>query len=355
MSASRNPSELVDRYLQAVRFWLPKAQQEDLAAELGEDLRSQIEEKENELGRPLDKTEVSEILKRCGAPMLVASRLGPRRYLIGPTLFPIYEFVLKMALLWILLPVFLFIVGPATFGSTNGDWGKTALLTLGNLWSGAFIAAGIITLVFAVLEQTHAIADISCKWDPSSLPPVQRPDRKTSFPQTVCELVFNVFGLVWLLLLPHHPFLIMGPAAAFLKFGPIWHSFYVPIVLLTVGVILRLALTLARPQWTALPLWSQLVQSFLTLLLVHYMIGAASYTTQGAWHPFVTLADGARNPEQYIRFTKIAAIVNASLLLSLVGTWIGLSIATAVQTWQLMKHIRKQRTMPQQPASLQVL
>jgi len=355
MSTSRNPSELVDRYLQAVRFWLPKAQQEDLAAELGEDLRSQIEEKENELGRPLDKTEVSEILKRCGAPMLVASRLGPRRYLIGPTLFPIYEFVLKMALLWILLPVFLFIVGPATFGSTNGDWGKTALLTLGNLWSGAFIAAGIITLVFAVLERTHAIADISCKWDPSSLPPLQRPDRKTSFPQTVCELVFNVFGLVWLLLLPHHPFLIMGPAAAFLKFGPIWHSFYVPIVLLTVGVILRLALTLARPQWTALPLWSQLVQSFLTLLLVHYMIAAASYTTQGAWHPFVTLADGARNPEQYIRFTKIAAIVNASLLLSLVGTWIGLSIATAVQTWQLMKHIRKQRTMPQQPASLQVL
>ena len=68
--------ELLDRYLQAVRFWLPKAQQEDLLAEFGEDLRSQIEDKETELGRPLDKGEMSAILKRCGSPMMVASRLG---------------------------------------------------------------------------------------------------------------------------------------------------------------------------------------------------------------------------------------------------------------------------------------
>lgn len=39
--------DLIDRYLQAVRFWLPKnARQEDLLAELGDDLRSQIEAKE---------------------------------------------------------------------------------------------------------------------------------------------------------------------------------------------------------------------------------------------------------------------------------------------------------------------
>ena len=82
--------ELIDRYLQAVRFWLPKTKsQEDVLAELGEDLRSQIEAKESEVGRPLDKNEVGEILKHCGAPMSVAARLAPKRYLIGPTLFPI--------------------------------------------------------------------------------------------------------------------------------------------------------------------------------------------------------------------------------------------------------------------------
>ena len=39
--------ELLDRYLQAVRFWLPKAQRDDIAAELSEDIRSQIEERES--------------------------------------------------------------------------------------------------------------------------------------------------------------------------------------------------------------------------------------------------------------------------------------------------------------------
>lgn len=119
MSTPKNPMELLDRYLQAVRFWLPKSQrQEDLIAELGEDLRSQIDAKETELDHPLDATEVSAILKRCGSPMIVAARLGPKQHLIGPALFPIYLFVLKMVLLWILLPVFIFINRPRERGES---------------------------------------------------------------------------------------------------------------------------------------------------------------------------------------------------------------------------------------------
>jgi hypothetical protein len=38
--------ELLDRYLQAVKFWLPKAQKQDIIEELSEDIRSQVEEKE---------------------------------------------------------------------------------------------------------------------------------------------------------------------------------------------------------------------------------------------------------------------------------------------------------------------
>lgn len=352
MTTLRNPSELLDRYLQAVGFWLPKTQQEEVLAELGEDLRSQIDEKEAELGRPLDRVEVSEILKHCGAPMVVASRLGPRRHLIGPTLYPIYEFVLKMVLLWILVPVFIFIVAPATLASTNGEWARTVLITLGNLWSSAFIAAGVITLVFAILERTHAIAGIACKWDPSSLPPIEKRERKTSLFQTVCELGFNVFGLVWLLLLPHHPFLIFGPAAAFLQAGPIWSTFYLPIVLLAAAVILRSVVTLAGPQWTAFPLWAQLVQALLTLILMHSIIHAAGSAAQGNWHPFVTMAAGVRSAEEVARLTRFVAIINVCILLSLVAAWVGVCIGGAVHLWHLLKYVRKQR-ISQQPASLQ--
>ena len=47
--------ELLERYLQAVKFWLPKEQKSDIIAELSEDLRSQIEERETAVGRKLSE------------------------------------------------------------------------------------------------------------------------------------------------------------------------------------------------------------------------------------------------------------------------------------------------------------
>src|SRR5260221_3209602 len=99
--------ELLDRYLQAIEFWLPKRQRQDIIAELSEDLRSQVEEKETELGRKLEDAEVEAILKRCGSPLEVASRYRPQQYLIGPTLFPIYRFVLAVFLIGGVVPRFL--------------------------------------------------------------------------------------------------------------------------------------------------------------------------------------------------------------------------------------------------------
>ena len=81
--------ELLDRYLQAVKFWLPKSQREDIIAELSEDIRSQLEEKEAELGRKLGESDVEAVLKSLGHPLLIAERYLPtQQYLIGPVLFP---------------------------------------------------------------------------------------------------------------------------------------------------------------------------------------------------------------------------------------------------------------------------
>lgn len=352
MSTPTNPLELVERYLQSVRFWLSKNQrQEDVLAELGDDLRSQIEEKEAEFGRPLEKQEVAEILKRCGPPMVVAGRLSPKRYLIGPTLFPIYTFVLKMVLLWIMVPVFVLIVGPATLGTYHGDWGKAIGVTIGNLWSGSFVAAGVITLVFAILERTHAIAQVGCKWDPLKLPPVRKQERKPSLLQTVCDLAFNFIGLIWLLLLPHNPFLIFGPAAAFLKPGPIWHAFYLPIVGVVVFALLRSAITLARPQWTWWPALGNVLQNVFVLTILKLMLDAMGPGPNAAWHPFVVL----QQAEVTAQSIRVAAIVNVSVLLGLLGTWVGLCIAIPIQTWQLMRRLQNGASGSEQAVPLHVL
>lgn len=350
MSKAKSPNELVERYLQAVRFWMPKTKrQEDLLAELGEDLRSQIEAKEAELGRTLTQEETSEILKRCGAPMVVAFQMGPSRYLIGPALFPVYWFVMKMVLFWILVPVFIFIVGPANVANAGGNWGTAVLATIGDLWSGMFIAAGVITLVFAILERTQAVAKATYKWDPLKLPPVPAQERKPSRMQTVCQLAFAVFGLVWVLLLPQYPWLILGPAAAFLKASPTMHVFYLPIVLLGVVAIVRPAITLARPQWGWLPPLAELVQGVLSLILLNFMLNMAGQTPGGEWHPFLVVTDAGINSAQYI---KAAAIVNASVLISLAGAWLGLGIAVAIQTWQVLKVIGKRFSRAGSAASL---
>src|ERR1700760_4714877 len=99
--------ELLDRYLQAVEFWLPRKQQKDIIEELRDDLNSRIEEKESALGRPLNEGELILLLQQTGHPIRVAGRYLPQQQsLIGPMLFPIYKFVLKIVSLFYLLPSF---------------------------------------------------------------------------------------------------------------------------------------------------------------------------------------------------------------------------------------------------------
>src|ERR1700761_5846160 len=108
--------ELVDRYLHAVSFWLPEDQHDDIVAELREDIHSEIEERESELGRPLTRLEAEALLKRRGNPVVVAQRYLPQRFLIGPRLFPMYCLVLKIALPAFALPTLVIWLSALLFG-----------------------------------------------------------------------------------------------------------------------------------------------------------------------------------------------------------------------------------------------
>ena len=89
---------LIDRYLQNVRISLPTARRDDIVRELAEDIRAQIADREEELGRPLTEDEQETVLKHFGHPLVLATRYGPQRHVIGPALFPVYWMTLKIAL-----------------------------------------------------------------------------------------------------------------------------------------------------------------------------------------------------------------------------------------------------------------
>ena len=95
--------ELLDRYLESVRKHLPWQRQDDIVAELRANLESQLEEKEETLGRPLTQAEAEEWIKQLGAPIQVAAGYQPQQYLIGPSLFPTYRYVLKLACSWAMI------------------------------------------------------------------------------------------------------------------------------------------------------------------------------------------------------------------------------------------------------------
>ena len=173
--------DLIERYLHAVKGHLPLKQQDDVIAELAEDLRSRLDDREAELGRPLDEDEVVAILKQLGHPAHLAARYGSWQQLIGPALFPMYVHILKFALgLALLVNVVLAAVLLAT-GRPPGE----ALRGIVNFpFVTAIMVFGWVTIVFALIDAKvgpAALADVQSghkalfdKWDPRTLPPVPR-------------------------------------------------------------------------------------------------------------------------------------------------------------------------------------
>ena len=170
--------EILDRYLQAVKFWLPSSQH-DVVAEIRDDIRSEVEERETVLGRSLNEGEWEGLLKRRGRPLLVAEKYLPQRSLIGPVLFPAYWFVLKIVLLcylvpWIAVWIALVIWSPQYRAQ---HLGVSALKDLFVLWMNGWVAFTIPTIVFAVLERVKRQDWLINDWSPRRLPPVRDTQR----------------------------------------------------------------------------------------------------------------------------------------------------------------------------------
>jgi hypothetical protein len=239
--------ELLDRYLQAVGFWLPQPQKRDIIAEISEDIRSQIEEKESDLGRRLDEAELVAILKRRGAPLLVAERYLPQRSLVGPLLFPIYRLVLKWALIY-QAPWFLVFVAIASLDRAHATANPGAAIAgaLKSLWLVAIYAFAAITAAFALLERYHAKSRFLEQWNPHKLPRLRDPNR-ISRSSPAAELAWNCILILWwvnLLRFPEIPGLRVALAPELL------HRFYWPILTLFVAMAAIACANLIRPWWT---------------------------------------------------------------------------------------------------------
>jgi hypothetical protein len=244
--------ELVDRYLYAVRFWLPRNQKDDIIAELSEDLRSQIEERETEVGHKLSDSEVEPILKRCGSPMAVAGRYLPQQSLIGPTLFPIYRVIIRALILYFLLPWFLLWLGITIFSPDfrANHPGAALFASLEPWWLACTYSLFFNTLAFALLDRSQARSHLVNSWNPRALP-AERDHSRIPRGNTIFELTSAVAGLAF--------FLQFGAFRQVFHFFDFtitlssrWPYFFWAWVVLCLAGIGLSCLNLANPRWTRL-------------------------------------------------------------------------------------------------------
>ena len=246
--------ELVERYLQAVKFWLPSEQNNDIIAELSEDLHTQVAEREAAVGRKLNGPEIEDLLRQRGAPFLVANRYLPQRSLIGPLLYPIYSFVLKIVLFGYLAPWVVTFFGLLAFDSgyrakwQSQSWGTDLASFWGSLTTSGLVAVAIVTLVFAVLERAQPKIGLFADFNPKKLPPARNPNqisRGTSSLEIALVIAFIVgFGLNMA-----SPILWSQPGAR-IVLTPQWSYFYWGILLLSVALVTLSAVNLVKPCWT---------------------------------------------------------------------------------------------------------
>jgi hypothetical protein len=292
--------ELLDRYLQAVKKHMPWQRQDDILAELRANLESQLEDQEAEIGRPLTTAEAETWLKQIGPPIQVAARYQPQQYLIGPTVFPTYWYVLRMVFFWATI-AYTIVSAVMIFSAQAPSW----TLVMQSAWRipGVLMtAAAWVTFIFAAIElvvthyptQWPEVTAHFSSWSPASLPALDKgagPGKKPrSFAIAVGEVVFGFLFLGWLLLVPKHPFLMFGPGALYMQISPfqiepVWYTFYWWVVGLNVLQFAWRCVDLYRGSWQGPRIAQQIVTKLLGLIPLLVLTTAPDHLLITLKHP----------------------------------------------------------------------
>jgi hypothetical protein len=313
--------DLLEKYLQAVRTLLPRKQQDDIVRELSENLRSQIDDKEEEFGRPLAEGELAEIIRRHGHPLVVAGRYRSNQYLISPGLFPFYLFALRAGL-GVALGVTVLLTAVA-LGLAGGGTGQIVNGLLAFPGRAVTVFAWI-TIGFAAFDFAQSRMKLTHNWDPRNLPKLVKPTDRVSRWSAFCEAIGTAALVVWLLLLPKYPFLWFGPLQSVLTPAPIWSEVYVPLLLLWLGTFALSTANVVRPYRTTARSLARVAIHFSSFLIFVLLARA------DVW---VTVASGASLGDTE-GLGRLVRVINA-------GASVGLWIAAGLGLIEMARELRR--------------
>lgn len=299
---------LLDRYLYAVQSDLPKDQPAgDIIAEIGDELQSQMEEREVALGRALTEDEQAAIIKAYGHPRLIAGRYSRVQYLIGPELLPFYWSTLRLVAT-IVISIELLAGAVSALVSHDGVLFFDALYAAVHSLIWIF---GIVTLIFAVSgsapqRNSGSIITWLFRWDPSRLPsPGVRPPVPRS--SSLAEFIANFLALLVLLdaagahRIPLDALVANALLDMHVTLTPAWHAAYIGTAAGT-GLLAFAAITVfVWPRLTALHEVARAVASAASIVGIVFTLQA------GPW---------VQSPGELSNTVALYALVTALVILS---------------------------------------
>jgi hypothetical protein len=315
--------EILESYLRAVKRCLPRAQSNDIIKELSDDLRSQLEEQQAAMGRPLTDEELMAFFKQHGDPMTVARRyrqdhrsLSLGWELIGPELFPMYLMLLSFNLTL-----------------TVASVAVVSLIIHVPIKVDSFIIPVLaqiicLTAVFTILNLIRRKFPQPWYYPPAELAPMLPVSRWYS----LVGLIMWATVAIWWLALPHVPQLILGSGAAHLKLAPTWHRFYVPVLLLVLASISQRVLSLFHPTWTwVVPVMRMMINGAAVPILCVLMFKSPT---------FVVLADGIQST---LHYEELIENFNGMIRWGILGPWLWLysGISAVIYAWYSVPHLRR--------------
>ena len=329
--------DLLDRYLAAVAALLPKAQREDIVAELRDTLLNQMEEKETELGRPLTAKEREAVLKAFGHPIAVAGRFGTPRSLIGPEIYPFYivgvKVLLVVAAVISTLPL---VVSTIT---DPGSAGEPARYFSGFL-STSLTMIGIATVLGAAFERGWLPRDGFADWKVADLPVLDtlNPGGKGLFHKSVLRRRFEalmeviltaLFILWWTGVVPAPWSTRVANSDMFLQPAPIWAALYWPLLAWAGMQLVSSLIGLLRPGW---------VRARAALEVLNGMAGLALAVV--LWRAGRLVVVASQGDPGGDAAAGLQAALDLSFHLTATVMMVVLSVKIAVELWRLFRGAR---------------
>ena len=250
---------LIDRYITEVGKHLPRKNRQDIQRELRSTLEDMLADRSEATDQPVDEAMTVALLKEYGSPQKVADGYLPKRYLVGPRLYPFFLMVTQIVVT-VLFFVFLALMAVSLYrtGLSGAEFLSAVSKFAMSFISGSITALGYIVIAFAIIDRSMSAQQVAAEleeertaWDPQSLAREPDPDQVKPA-ESIFAILFLLLGLALFNLYPQWVgawFMIDGAWTHIPMLAPAFFT-YLPwinlLILLEIGLHLVL---LRRGSW----------------------------------------------------------------------------------------------------------